>query len=256
MAVIAALVAASFIRAGSVVGGLTVRIDSQGVTALVTTTEIENSLLEEFPGLTSSRVKDVNTRAIERFLTTNPYIETVHVAVSVGGRILVNVVARRPIARVFYESKDFYVDCYGRCFPSRRNARCDVPVASGHFRQSLKGDPVQLDIAQMSNDTLKSAYDIVKVWMLAKFMDGPAGYSKLYDQIYVDENGDLILQPRLGYHEVVIGSAENLEKKFSNLKIFYSKGLPHAGYDAYSRVSVKFDGQVVCTKRKQINKQQ
>lgn len=67
MAVIAALVAASFIRAGSVVGGLTVRIDSQGVTALVTTTEIENSLLEEFPGLTSSRVKDVNTRAIERF---------------------------------------------------------------------------------------------------------------------------------------------------------------------------------------------
>ena len=219
MAVIAALVAASFIRAGSVVGGLTVRIDSQGVTALVTTTEIENSLLEEFPGLTSSRVKDV-------------------------------------IARVFYESKDFYVDCYGRCFPSRRNARCDVPVASGHFRQSLKGDPVQLDIAQMSNDTLKSAYDIVKVWMLAKFMDGPAGYSKLYDQIYVDENGDLILQPRLGYHEVVIGSAENLEKKFSNLKIFYSKGLPHAGYDAYSRVSVKFDGQVVCTKRKQINKQQ
>ncbi|MBO4752853.1 MAG: hypothetical protein J5526_08970 [Bacteroidales bacterium] len=253
VAVVAALVAASVIRANSIVGGLTVRIDSQGLNALVTTSEVENLLLDEFPGLTSSRVKDVSTRSIESFLSKNPYVETVHAAVSVGGRILVNIVARRPIARVFYGNSDFYIDRHGRCFLSRRSLGCDVPVVSGHFRQKLTGDPVHLDIAQLSNDTLRAAYDIVNVWRLAKFLDDPVSrYNILYDQIFVDVNGDLIMQPRLGGHEVVVGSADNLEEKFRNLKIFYAKGLPHAGYDSYSRVSVKFDGQVVCTKRKQI----
>lgn len=253
VAVIAALVTASVIRASSVVGGLTVHIDSRGYTALVSESEIENSLLEEFPGLTSSRVKDVNTRAIETFLAKNPYVETVHAAVSVGGRILVNIVARRPIARVFYDGSDFYIDRHGRCFPSKRTANCDVPVVSGHFRQRLKSNPAQLDIAQLAKDTLRSAYDIVSVWLLAKFLDDPVNqYYKLFDQIFVDENGDLVMQPRLGNHEVVVGAPNNLEGKFKNLKTFYSKGLPHAGYDSYSRVSVKFEGQVVCTKRKQI----
>lgn len=253
VAVVVALVAASVIRANSIVGGLTVRIDSQGLNALVTTSEIENLLLDEFPGLTSSRVKDVSTRTIESFLSKNPYVETVHAAVSVGGRILVNIVLRRPIARVFYDGSDFYIDRHGRCFLARRTANCDVPVVSGLFRQRLKSNPAQLDIAQLAKDTLRSAYDIVNVWQLAKFLDDPINqYSKIFDQIFVDENGDLVMQPRLGNHEVVVGAPNNLEGKFKNLKTFYSKGLPHAGYDSYGRVSVKFEGQVVCTKRKQI----
>lgn len=253
VAVVAALVVAGTVRSSSVVGGLTVKIDSQGVTSLVSPSEIENLLMEEFPGLTSSRVRNVNTHAIEAFLSKNPYVETVHAAVSVGGRILVNIVLRRPIARVFYDGNDFYFDRYGRCFPSRKTANCDVPIVSGNFRQRLTGNLVQLDIEKLSRDALRTDYDIVNVWRLAKFLDDPVSrYSLLFDQIFVDDNGDLVMQPKLGSHEVVVGSADNLDSKFRNLKIFYAKGLPHAGYDAYSRVSVKYDGQVVCTKRKQI----
>lgn len=253
VAIVVAVAAAVVIRGNSVVGGLTVNIKSAGYTSLISRSEMERSILEEFPGITSRRVRDVNTKSIESFMAKNPYVESVHAAVSVGGRVLVNIVARRPIVRVFYDNRDFYMDGYGHCFASRVGVPCDVPVANGVFRQRLKGEPESLDISKMASDTLKSAYDIVGVWKLAKFLDdSKQGYSLLFDQIYVDDNGDLLLQPRLFNHEVVIGSPDKLEDKFARLKIFYAKGLPHAGYDSYSRVSVKFDGQVVCTKRKQI----
>ena len=34
-----------------------------------------------------------------------------------------------------------------------------------------------------------------------------------------------------------------------NLMVFYTRGLPQAGWDTYSQVSIKFRGQVVATKR-------
>ena len=181
-----AVAAAVVIRGNSVVGGLTVNIKSPGYTALISQSEIERVILEEFPGITSRRVRDVNTRSIESFIAKNPYVETVHAAVSVGGRVLVNIVARRPIVRVFYDGRDFYIDKYGRCFVSRAGSFCDVPVANGEFRQRLKGEPESLDVSKLAGDTIKSAYDIVGVWKLAKFLDeSPEGFSILFDHNFI-----------------------------------------------------------------------
>ena len=74
--------------------------------------------------------------------------------------------------------------------------------------------------------------------------------SPLFDQIYRDAKGDLYLTPKLGNHLVQVGNVERLDDKFHNLIAFYTRGLPQVGWDKYSQVSVKYRGQVVCTKRK------
>lgn len=56
----------------------------------------------------------------------------------------------------------------------------------------------------------------------------------------------LAVIPRSGDFVVDLGSAERLEQKLVTLRRFYDKGLSRIGWDKYSRISLRYDGQVVC----------
>ena len=56
----------------------------------------------------------------------------------------------------------------------------------------------------------------------------------------------LAIVPRSADFIVDLGQAENLEQKLSTLGMFYKKGLSRIGWDKFSRVSLRYDGQVVC----------
>ena len=71
----------------------------------------------------------------------------------------------------------------------------------------------------------------------------------MIDQIYVLRNGDVMMVPKVGDHVVELGAAEDFDTKFANLLTFYRKGMPRAGWDTYSKISLKYRGQVVCTKK-------
>ena len=62
--------------------------------------------------------------------------------------------------------------------------------------------------------------------------------------------GDVELVPRVGNHVVYLGRLDGYEHKLARLKEFYEKGLSRVGWDKYSRISVEFDNQVICTKRR------
>ena len=70
-------------------------------------------------------------------------------------------------------------------------------------------------------------------------------------QIYLEKNGDFILVPLIGDQKIVFGSAyseKEVEEKFEKLRIFYEEGMPNVGWNAYSEISVKYEGQIVCKK--------
>lgn len=52
--------------------------------------------------------------------------------------------------------------------------------------------------------------------------------------------------PRSVNATVDLGTAENLERKLATLRRFYDKGLSRIGWDKYSKISLRYDGQVVC----------
>ena len=57
------------------------------------------------------------------------------------------------------------------------------------------------------------------------------------------------MAPKIGDHVIELGSPDDLDSKFDNLLAFYRKGMPRAGWDTYSKISLKFKDQVVCTKK-------
>ena len=55
--------------------------------------------------------------------------------------------------------------------------------------------------------------------------------------------------PTAGDHLVYLGKLENFENKLARLKEFYQKGLNQVGWNKYSRISLEFSNQIICTKR-------
>ena len=68
----------------------------------------------------------------------------------------------------------------------------------------------------------------------------------MIEQIYVDKNGDIILSPKVGNMEIIIGQMNNLEDKFSRLLAFYNNIAPSQGWNKYSTVNLKYKDQIVC----------
>ena len=69
------------------------------------------------------------------------------------------------------------------------------------------------------------------------------------EQIYVNQNNDVELIPRVGEQVIMLGSFENFEEKLANLKLFYDQAVPKVGWDKYSIINLKYKDQIVCTKK-------
>jgi cell division protein FtsQ len=64
-------------------------------------------------------------------------------------------------------------------------------------------------------------------------------------------NNELKLIPAVGEHTILLGKIENYNyvEKLDKLKIFYDNGLSKTGWDKYSVINLKYDHQVVGTRR-------
>ena len=51
--------------------------------------------------------------------------------------------------------------------------------------------------------------------------------------------------PQVGGQLIEFGKPENLESKFKKLMIFYKEILPKHGWNAYERVNLEYEGQII-----------
>ena len=125
-----------------------------------------------------------------------------------------------------------------------------VIIANGAIDKDFPGKPKDLDVgALLASDPKAESFDIVKVYLLAKYINADAKAKALFDQIFVNQDGDLEIVPKLGNHVVIIGNTENLDEKFENLYALYDKGFSKVGWDKYSIVNLKYIDQIICTKK-------
>lgn len=223
------VIMANIWRRQSQVRDVRVEIDYRGADTLATGLEVAELVKHEIPTLMSKMLREVDLKEVEKAAGKSPYLCDCEAGTSIGGSVVVYAVQRRPIVRVCANGAEYYLDDRGYRVPVSSTGSCDVVVASGNIPTKGKG--------------------LRDVWKMALFLDQHPEVSPLFDQIYRDASGDLYVTPKLGSHVVQVGSAENLEEKFDNLIALYTRGLPQAGWETYKQVSVKYRGQVVCTRR-------
>ncbi len=207
---------------GEIVSSISDSIENQ----FIDTEEIKDLVLEKYPGVLGSQMTNVDCNEMEGFFEKHPAIENCEVYFTYGGALHVEVSQREPLLRVFDNNSSYYLDMYGQKMPLFKNHSAHVLVANG-FIKRVAADDLLLVASKIYNDSFWKAQ---------------------IEQIYVDDHGELTLAPRVGDHLIEFGSVEDVELKFRNLKALYKNGWDAREWNLYKKVSLKYKGQVVCTK--------
>ncbi|MCQ2198905.1 MAG: hypothetical protein MJZ19_04205 [Paludibacteraceae bacterium] len=175
--------------------------------------------------------KNIDLRCIEKKLEKHLFIKEAQCYFSPNGTVNVEIRQRKPVLRVSNGSAGgFYIDKEGKKFPLSTAYAAYVPIASGEF--DLTEDYVR-----------KNLLDFVV------YIDDDKFWRTQIEQIYVQRSGVIELIPRVGDNVIILGTTENYRSKLKKLRTLYDEAFSKIGWSKYSKIDLRYKGQVVCTKR-------
>jgi cell division protein FtsQ len=200
--------------------------------------EIDAILKQNEGQLIGRKLEDINLHAIEQKIKANPYIALSTVYADMDGVIHIEISQRQPLLRIISSSgQDFYIDKNGLKMPVSVNFTANVVVANGHILEHFSGR-VDTLITKMASDLYKTAL----------FLKKDTLWDSQIEQIFVNDKDDIELIPRVGNQRIILGNADSLQTKMTNLLTFYKEAMPKVGWDTYKTINIKYTNQVVCEK--------
>lgn len=197
--------------------------------------EVDNILGMSSNALVGRKLEQINLHELENKLKANPFIESARVYADMDDVIRVEISQRQPMMRIMNRfDQDYYIDQHGLKIPLSANFTARVLAANGYIDE-IFGSKIDTLHTKLAKDLFRTADYIRK--------------DSLWDaqiaQIYVNQDHEMELIPRVGNQRILLGTADSLESKFHNLKIFYKKALPVVGWDTYKVINIKYANQVV-----------
>ena len=229
------VVVANVARSHMQVRGIEVEINYGDTPQLVNQKTVVDTLMARIPDILQKQVRQVDCQQVSNAALHVPFLTNVSSSVSISGKIVITADQRHPVARLFFDDHERYIDLDGKIIPTSDLGECNVVVATGDFLGRFGSDSASAQIKTL--------------WQVALFLDNHPDYKPLIDQLHVQDNGEVMMIPKVGDQKIELGDASDLENKFADLLAFYRNGMPRAGWDTYSKISLKFKDQVVCTKK-------
>jgi cell division protein FtsQ len=212
-----------------------VKVNIPGSQYFIDKQEVDQILQTSSHTLIGRKLENINIQELENKLRANPFIEFAKVYTEMNGVLRVEISQRQPILRIMnHYDMDFYVDQHGLKIPLSPNFTARVLVANG-FIDELFTNHVDSLHTKLAKD----------LFLTADFIRKDSLWDAQIAQIYVNKDREIELIPRVGNQRILIGNADSLQVKFTNLMAFYKEVLPQVGWDKYSMINVKYSGQVV-----------
>ncbi|MCB0464790.1 MAG: hypothetical protein KDC78_03805 [Aequorivita sp.] len=191
----------------------------------ITYNTVNKLLILNHGKVTSIGKETLVLKKMEQRLLENPMIRDAQVYVSVDGTLGAKIEQRKPLGRVS-ASPDYYLDADGKKMPLSDVYSARVPIITGTSKNNFNEvTPLLLKINE--DEFMKSSV---------------VGLNRKAD-------GDIELELRKMNFKVLFGKPEGIEKKFQNFKAFYKKTKQDSTLYGYNNVNLKFDNQVIATKK-------
>lgn len=171
---------------------------------------------------------EIDLHIIENHIKNHSSIKDCDCFFLSNGKMRIDISQRHPIARVITDAYDFYIDEVGGEMPPSSFYTAHVLIITGNVKKEL----VSTDLFKIANCIHHDAFLEAQI-----------------EQINVTAKGEYVLVPRAGRQTIELGDAENLELKFKSLKALYLQIFNKDAWNKYQTISLKYDGQVVCTKK-------
>lgn len=175
----------------------------------------------------TNRIGDLNILSLERAIRAMPMVDSANVYLKLNGQLNLDISQRIPIFRLSKKDQSFYVDEKGVEFPASNNYSYQCMLVSG--KVNSEEYPMLVELVKIINRD-----DFSKNFFV--------GISK--------KGNDYYLMTNEGNYVVELGRLENLGFKIKGFKTFVEKYLIYQDQMKYSKISVKYDNQIVTTLRK------
>ncbi len=206
--------------------------------------EVRNRLRQSHLYPLAKPMSSINTRNIEDMLKATAFVKTAECYKTESGHVYVTLTQRMPIVRIkAIDGDDYYVDDNNQVMPNTKYTS-DMIIATGYISKWYAENYISTFCQYlMANDLWKN----------------------LVEQINILPDKGLEIIPRVGNHIVFLGYLpitkykternkeieDFIDKKMTRLVKFYKYGLSQAGWNKYSYISLEFDNQIICKRRKE-----
>lgn len=191
----------------------------------ITYNTVNKLLIQNHAEVTGIVKETLVLREMEQRLQKNPMVRDAQVFVTVDGTLGAKIEQRKPVGRVS-ATPDYYVDADGKKMPLSQVYSARVPLITGVSEKNFSElTPLLLKI-EADEFMKKSVVGLIR-----------------------KANGDIEMEMRKLNFRVLFGPPENIDKKFQNFKAFYKKTKKDSTLYGYERVNLKFDSQVIATKK-------
>ena len=212
-----------------------VEVINSDSTAFVTPQGVLDDLKGQGVRIVGKKLSDIDASDIEEALRQSPYLESADVVKCQDGQVLIRVSQLVPVLRVFDGENSYYVNRAGKHMAATANYHSDVPVVQGHFTKK---------------------YPVTRLLPLIDYVERDSLLHSLVTMYQVRDTNNIIIVPEISGHVVNIGNADGFVNKFAKLKLFYSEVMPKRGWNTFDTISVKWDHQIVATRRTKAVKQE
>lgn len=193
----------------------------------------KDGVLKELRGLNiypeGKPIKEINTDKIERLLGKYDYLEGAECLIVNNEKLLIEVKQILPVMRVFDGNKSYYLNKDGKRMRADARYHIDVPVVKGNFNNRF---------------TAKSLLPLVE------YIAADSALNTFVTMIEARDSNNIFIVPMIHGHVVNLGQPKDFESKFKKLRLMYKEVMPVMGWYTYDTVSVKWDYQIVATRRK------
>jgi len=192
----------------------------------VTHETVSKLLIVNQQSVTNKPKEIIDLNVLENALNSNPMIKEAQVYINVDGQLTAEINQKKPIARVVTDAS-YYVDDDATYMPLSTNYSARVPLVTGFVEQN----------------------NLYNVAVVARKVQNDEFLKNNVVEIHQNENRSIDLKFRKDDFTIQLGSLNQLDKKINNLKAFYQKAMRDSTLNKYSVVNLRFDKQVICTKK-------
>ena len=219
--------------------GVFVDMDYSNGLFFIDETDVRNTINDLHGDLVGEVLKKIDIGNLEKELLNMNAVKNAEVFTDLNGKVFVEIIQRNPIARVFMaDGKSGYIDEVGKWMELSRKFTARVIVINGNLPEGEKSMN-----AMDEKDSWNNLFVLTETIRNDEFLNAQ------FEQIYVNDNGDTVLIPRVGKHSILLGKTDRLNKKFEKLKLFYNDGIAKVDWNKYKQIDLRYKDQIVCTKR-------
>jgi cell division protein FtsQ len=189
---------------------------------------VDNKVLSKTLGEINADIIEEEIEKLPAILKADVYKLMVNENGAYKGTLVVKVKHREPVLRVIASSGSYYLDEFGMKIPVSTNYATNVMVASG---------------------SISEGFAVEQLLPFVLYIEDNDFWKAQIQQIYVEEDGDVLLSPLVGDHIIELGDLNNYRWKLHIMSAFYKQVLAKNNWDKYEMVSLKYNNQVVAKRK-------